>query len=143
MDIISELLNIPQEDILSSSSYRDENGTLVINVTLVPKQLPCPACSCCTSHVKDYKIKSIKHSALNHNPCIIHYRARRYVCTVCGKTFFESNPFTPVGNIVSNLTLLNVLKELKEFNFRQCGTSQLYFTYEGPRDFRPICTNQT
>lgn len=64
MDIISELLNIPQEDILSSSSYRDEDGTLVINVTLVPKQLPCPACSCCTSHVKDYKIKSIKHSAL-------------------------------------------------------------------------------
>ncbi|MCQ5278479.1 hypothetical protein NE665_13180, partial [Clostridium sp. DFI.1.208] len=109
MDIISELLNIPQEDILSSSSYRDEDGTLVINVTLVPKQLPCPACSCCTSHVKDYKIKSIKHSALNHNSCIIHYRARRYVCTVCGKTFFESNPFTPVGNIVSNLTLLNVL----------------------------------
>lgn len=116
MDIISDLLNIPQEDILSSSSYRDEDGTLVINVTLVPKQLPCPACSCCTSHVKDYKIKSIKHSALNHNPCIIHYRARRYVCTVCGKTFFESNPFTPVGNIVSNLTLLNVLKELKESN---------------------------
>ena len=34
MDIISDLLNIPQEDILSSSSYRDEDGTLVINVIL-------------------------------------------------------------------------------------------------------------
>ena len=42
MDIISDLLNIPQEDILSSSSYRDEDGTLVINVFFVPKQLPVP-----------------------------------------------------------------------------------------------------
>ena len=92
MDIISDLLNIPQEDILSSSSYRDEDGTLVINVTLCTQAATLSRLLFCTSHVKDYKIKSIKHSALNHNPCIIHYRARRYVCTVCGKTFLNLIP---------------------------------------------------
>ncbi len=37
MDIIPDLLNIPQEDILSSSSSRSSDGTLTIDVTLVSK----------------------------------------------------------------------------------------------------------
>lgn len=116
MDIIPDLLNIPQEDILFSSSSRSSDGTLTIDVTLVSKHICCPSCGSSITHIKDYTIKRIKHSALNHNSCIIRYHARRYVCKTCSKTFFETNPFTPIGNTVSNLTLLNVLKELKETN---------------------------
>lgn len=116
MDIITDLLNIPQEDVLSSSSSRCEDGTLIIDITLVSKNISCPSCYSSSTHIKDYKIKSITHSALNNRPCLIHYRARRFVCTVCGKTFFEPNPFLPSGHTISNLTILNVLKELKEPN---------------------------
>ena len=116
MDIITDFLNIPQEDVLSSSSSRTEDGTLIINVTLVSKQSICPSCGSSTSQIKDYKTKSITHSALNHCPCLIRYRARRFVCSECGRTFFESNPFLPAGHTISNLTLLNVLNELKESN---------------------------
>ncbi|EQM97554.1 hypothetical protein HMPREF0863_04142, partial [Erysipelotrichaceae bacterium 5_2_54FAA] len=42
MDIITDLLNIPQEDVLSSSSSQSENGSLIIDITLVSKKFSCP-----------------------------------------------------------------------------------------------------
>ena len=116
MDIITDLLNIPQEDVLSSSSSQSENGSLIIDITLVSKKFSCPSCGSYSTHIKDYRTKSITHSALNSRSCLIRYRARRFVCTVCGRTFFESNPFLPSGHTISSLTVLNVLNELKESN---------------------------
>ena len=84
MDIITDLLNIPQEDVLSSSSSQSENGSLIIDITLVSKKFSCPSCGSYSTHIKDYRTKSITHSALNSRSCLIRYRARRFVCTVCG-----------------------------------------------------------
>ena len=50
------------------------------------------------------------------DPCILNYQARRYICSDCGITFYEDNPFSNQGVNISNLTILNVLKELKEPN---------------------------
>ncbi|MDM8196930.1 ISL3 family transposase, partial [Massilimicrobiota timonensis] len=47
-----------------------------------------------TDRVKDYSVKHINHSILTNKKCIINYRARRYRCPKCHKTFMESNPFT-------------------------------------------------
>ncbi len=115
MDIISNLLNLSQDSV-SSISSRTENDTLIIQVTLKPFACICPVCNTSTSHIKEYKLKRIKHSALNHRKCLIEYRARRFVCDNCGKTFYETNPFVPSGHTISNLTVLNVLQELKEPN---------------------------
>ena len=60
-----------------------------------------------------YSLRKIKHSVLHPLPCIIHYRARRYVCPICAKTFFEHNPFISGNLKVSVATVYNVLKELK------------------------------
>ena len=76
----------------------------------------CPSCGHFTSHIKEYKIKHIKHSLLNRQQCLIHYKARRFVCDFCGRSFFENNPFSSSGRSISNLTILNVLNELKESN---------------------------
>ena len=116
MDIITDLLNIPQEDVLSSSSSQSENGSLIIDITLVSKKFSCPSCGSYSTHIKDYRTKSITHSALNSRSCLIRYRARRFACAICGKTFFESNPFLPSRHTISSLTVLNVLNELKESN---------------------------
>ena len=115
MDIITDFIDIPQDSILDASS-RNENGILIISITLKLFPSHCPICNQICSHVKEYKLKHIKHSVLNHRKCIIEYRARRFVCDHCNKTFYEENPFVSLGHTMSNLTVLNVLNELKESN---------------------------
>lgn len=64
--------------------------------------------------VKDYTTKKIIHSLTTHTPCFIHYRARRYKCPVCNKTFYEHNPFAYKNMKISSLTVYNVLSDLKK-----------------------------
>lgn len=115
MDIITDFFNIAQDSILSVSS-RSENNVLTFSITLVLFPIPCPVCGITTKNVKEYKIRKIKHSILNRKKCVVEYRARRFICKECGKTFYEDNPFVPTGHTISNLTVLNVLSELKETN---------------------------
>ena len=92
--------------------YNDGEG-LTIDVELNSKPHKCPVCSTETSRIKGYQNKIIRHSILNNTPCIIDYRARRYICPLCGKTFFENNPFTNKGSRLSVATVYNVLADLK------------------------------
>lgn len=109
------MLVIPQDIILDISSA-NQNGIFVIYLSLVSKPHICPFCCNLTSRIKEYKIKHIKHSLLNRQQCMIHYKSRRYLCDLCGKSFSETNPFSPKGHSISNLTVLNVLNKLKESN---------------------------
>lgn len=115
MFILSDMLGIPQ-DIVSDISSSNQNGIFMIHLSLKVKPHACPSCGHFTSHIKEYKIKHIKHSLLNRQQCLIHYKARRFVCDFCGRSFFENNPFSSSGRSISNLTILNVLNELKESN---------------------------
>ena len=115
MFILSDMLGIPQ-DIVSDISSSNQNGIFMIHLSLKVKPHACPSCGHFTSHIKEYKIKHIKHSLLNRQQCLIHYKARRFVCDFCGRSFFEDNPFSSSGRSISNLTILNVLNELKESN---------------------------
>lgn len=45
---------------------------------------------------------------------MILYHARRFQCTECRKTFYEPCSFIEQGSNASQLTILNVLHELKE-----------------------------
>ena len=90
-----------------------DDDSIIVHLTLSPRAHLCPVCSTSTSKIKGYSLRKIKHSVLHPLPCIIHYRARRYVCPVCAKTFFEHNPFISGNLKVSVATVYNVLKELK------------------------------
>lgn len=114
-EIITEILSLPQDSINIFSSYRIED-TLFFSFSLKPKSHYCPNCGSFDANVKEYKERKINHSLLNNSKCVLHYYARRYVCKDCGKTYFEDNPFSGKGASISNLTILNVLKELKEPN---------------------------
>lgn len=92
MFILSDMLGIPQ-DIVSDISSSNQNGIFMIHLSLKVKPHACPSCGHFTSHIKEYKIKHIKHSLLNRQQCLIHYK-----------------------DSISNLTILNVLNELKESN---------------------------
>ena len=112
-DIITDILNISQQDIQNAFSYQKEEVRF-IDVTLKRKDSSCPVCGSSSLKVKEYKLRKINHSVFQFKKCIILYHARRFVCTQCGKTFYEACPFIESGSNISNLTILNVLNELKE-----------------------------
>ena len=90
-----------------------EHHSCIVHLTLSPKPHLCPICNSLTSKIKSYSLRVIKHSVLHPLPCLIHYKARRYVCPTCSKTFYEHNPFISGNLKVSTATVYNVLQELK------------------------------
>lgn len=90
-----------------------EDGSLFVFLELNIREHICPICNTPTTKIKGYQTRNINHSVLNPTPCIIRYRARRYVCPVCGKTFYENNPFISGNSRVSVATVYNVLHDLK------------------------------
>lgn len=99
-------------DVKNIDIYHEHHG-LLIDLTLNLKEHFCPVCNTPTTKVKGYHLKKIKHSVLNPVPCTINYRARRYICPVCSKTFYEHNPFTAGRSRLTVATVYNVLQELK------------------------------
>lgn len=87
-----------------------------IDVTLKRNLHQCPVCLNMTDKVKDYSIKKINHSILASRQCTITYRARRYRCPKCHKTFMEHNPFTVAGSRISLATVYNILEDLRKPN---------------------------
>lgn len=75
-------------------------------------------CECGTFHknVKEYITKEITHSIYAHQPCVVIYHHRRFVCPNCGATHMEDNPFSSDNNRVSDRTVTNVLEDLKRYN---------------------------
>ena len=92
------------------------NKMMVLVVTLTDKHQACPYCGFTAPKIKEYVTKEITHSALTTQKCIIKYRARRYKCSCCGKTYYEFNPFVFKSQKISILTVHNILKDLKDFN---------------------------
>lgn len=109
---IMRILGLDHADISSIEVYHD-NGVLTADITLNPKEHICPICSSPTSKIKGYQTKIIKHSVLRNIAFIIHYRARRYICPICKKSFYENNPFAYKGSTISLATVSNVLEDLK------------------------------
>lgn len=105
--------NIDSKDVETFDVSHQKDG-VYIGVTLKKKSHQCPVCLNMTDKVKDYTIKHINHSILTNKKCIINYRARRYRCPKCHKTFMEHNPFTVPGSRISLATVYNILEDLRK-----------------------------
>lgn len=113
--LILELFNLESCDIQKIDYHKiDENS--ILDVFLVPKPFPCPDCGCDMPKIKGYEVKKIKHSVLTDRCCILNYHARRFKCPICGRTYYEKNPFVFGSMKISALTVQNVLKDLKNYN---------------------------
>ena len=121
-----DFFNLDPNMVLKCESNRDVNG-LSIYITLIKNVHRCPSCNNSTSTIKDYTIKKIKHSILNLERCHIIYRARRYLCTVCKKTFYERNPFVVKNSKISSVTVYNVLQDLKNSTETFTSVAKRYF----------------
>ncbi|MDD6467213.1 MAG: ISL3 family transposase [Erysipelotrichaceae bacterium] len=76
----------------------------------------CCKCGTFTKKVKEYYDKSITHSIFLNEKSTIIYKARRFICPICGTTFYEESPFTDEYSFTSSKTVDNVLELLKHYN---------------------------
>ncbi len=113
---IIDLFNLEPKDVESLTFKRGQNGESIFAIKLERNDIPCPNCGCSHPLVKGYFHKRITHSVLSDRRCILYYQARRYKCPVCGRTYYEHNPFVFSSMKISSKVVFNVLDQLKDFN---------------------------
>lgn len=110
------LFNLSADDVQNIRCSNIPNHLTEFFVTLVSHPTPCPLCGCDRPKIKNYVPKKITHDILAGRRCCIIYRARRYICPVCSRTYYEHNPFVFRSMKISAATVINILDELKDFN---------------------------
>ena len=123
---ILQLFNLESSDVQDVSCIRAGNN-VIVDVTLISEPGPCPICGCDHPCIKNYVIKNITHSVLSDRRCILRYHARRYQCPVCGKTYYEHNPFVFKSMKISALTVYNALEDLKKPTETFSSVAKRYF----------------
>ncbi len=111
-DILA-LFNLEDENI-EHISFSNENNCAAAEVLLRADYPPCPDCGNTHVVIKCYQTRVINHGLLADRKCVIRYRARRYQCPVCKRTWYEHNPFCFKSMKISALTVQNVLRDLKK-----------------------------
>ena len=110
---LTQLLNL-RTDTIENLEVKHTPEAVNVYITLQQEEHECPVCGSKTNKIKAYTTKKILHSLLTNYPCYIIYRARRYICNECHKTFYEHNPFTHGNMRISVVTVSNVLQDLKK-----------------------------
>lgn len=88
------------------------NEQLILDLKLTDKRPPCPDCGYEAVKIKGYVAKKITHSILKDKNCILVYHARRYICPVCHRSYYEVNPFVFKRMKISSNVILCVMKDL-------------------------------
>ena len=109
-----KLLNLEDINIDLTNSHVDKvNGKLECTIVLNNTTTSCKECGSLSIVIKEYKIKKITHSISTNQPCILKYKARRFRCKDCNKTFFEDNPFCQKDEKLSLFTDIKILEKLR------------------------------
>ena len=109
---ILALFNLENDDI-EDITFSNDSGISSVRILLCALYPPCPVCGNPNVRIKGYDIKKINHGLLADRKCVLHYKARRYECPVCGRSYHEHNPFCFKSMRISALTVHNVLRDLK------------------------------
>lgn len=121
-----KMFNISNESV-DNIDINYQDNTLIINISLMKKIHNCPVCKHETNKIKDYYTKTFTHQIITNQNTKIFYKARRYICPNCSKTFYEDNPFIFKNTTLSPLTVFNVLDDLKKSNETFSSVANRYF----------------
>ena len=124
---VLQLFNLEDADVLFISyNAINKDDIAHIIIKLVNHPIPCPNCGYEKPKIKEYVKKHINHSVLSDRSCKLIYQARRYVCPICGRTYYEKNPFVFNRQKISTLTVFNILEDLKDFNETFASVARRY-----------------
>ena len=103
---------------LSDINLKKEDEKWHIYIKHKRKKCSCPVCGTKTDRIHDYREQKIKDRDIQGTPVILHLTKRRYVCTDCGKRFYEPLPYiTRYARMTKRLKLaiLEDLSNVKTF----------------------------
>ena len=123
---VLQLFGLDDLDVQSIEYVRDGNDAIV-DIVLTAFYTPCPHCGYDKPRILNYVTKYIVHSELSDRACRIRYHARRYKCPVCGKTYYEPNPFVFKAQKISIKTVYNILEDLKNTNETFASVARRYY----------------
>lgn len=110
-DYTTKLLGL--EDVIVKNVWEDEVSRH-IEIELPRKEHRCPCCGELTDKVHDYRSQCIKDCPAFGKQVYLHLRKRRYVCSACGKCFYESNSFVPRYYRVTSCKCAQIINDFRE-----------------------------
>lgn len=109
-----KLLNLEDINIDLDKSHVDKvNGKLECTIVLNNTTNCCKECGSTSICSHGFINKKITHSISTNQPCILKYKARRFRCKDCNKTFLEDNPFCQKDEKLSLYTDIKILEKLR------------------------------
>lgn len=130
-DYISKILDL--EDVITTK-VENCSDSLHFYIEMPVREHICPVCGYSTVSIHDYREQIIKDIPLGRKT-YIHLRKRRYVCSHCGKRFYEENPFlaryhrTTTRLVAAVITAFRKLQSAKEIasQFNLSSTTALRY----------------
>lgn len=116
--------NVNEEEFELNNEF-EQKGVIYKEVRLKNRGFLCE-CGSYHTNVKEYRTKKITHPIYAHQNCVIIYHQRRFICPKCGATHMESNPFISNDDRVSDQTIENILKDLKNYNMTFSKVAERY-----------------
>ena len=87
-DFVNKLLNLDKVQVTDTEFADDEKVTLFVESA--HEITVCPDCGQVSNNVHDLsEVQMIRDLSIAERRCYLSYRARRFDCRVCGKTFVE------------------------------------------------------
>ena len=110
-DNTAKLLGL--EDVIIKKVWEDESSRHV-EIELPRCKHKCPCCDAETDHIHDYRMQKIKDISAFGKNVYLHLRKRRYVCSSCGKRFYEENSFLPRYHRMTNRKNARILEDFRD-----------------------------
>ena len=87
---------------------------LHINIELTRRGHKCPVCNTKKNSIHDYRKQIIRDRKAFGKDVYLHLRKRRYVCSDCGKRFYEENSFLPRYYHVTQRLIVGIISAFRE-----------------------------
>lgn len=110
-DNITKLLGL--KDVIVKN-VEESQDLLRIDIEMPRREHQCPQCGSLTDRVHDYRMQPVKDCPAFGKQVLLRLRKRRYVCSQCGKRFFEQNTFLPRYYRSTQRMILSVINSFRE-----------------------------
>lgn len=95
-------------------NIENKEAEIHINIELPRHKHKCPVCGVETDKIHDYRHQRIKDCRAFGKDVYLHLQKRRYVCTECGKRFYEENSFLPRYYRITQRELVSIINDFRE-----------------------------
>ena len=109
-DISRKILGI-QDVIITEVKENEEE--IEIHINLDVSEHCCPCCGSITTKTHDYRTQRVTDIPFRGKKLTLVYRKRRYVCSNCGKRFYEKNSFLPRYYQMTNRLSAYIIDQLR------------------------------